>query len=203
MKIKLKKDHAEFKAGDVVRVNPAHNLPRKNRCVAGYWLQQGKRKGGKLWKDDAQGYLVPFNDAEIVQQSKKEEDFEAAEDAREYLHSVLKAGDTVFTKVTTVSRSGMSRNIHCYIGAVDNDGKNTIQNITWHVARLCGYSIANDGGLKVGGCGMDMGFSVVYSLAARMFGRGETCAAYGYVKGRNGDTKPETDGGYMLSQRWL
>ena len=54
-----------------------------------------------------------------------------------------------------------------------------------------------------GGCGMARGFATVYSLAAGMYGRGDRCEPYGYVRGRNGDTEPETDGGYMLGHQWI
>jgi hypothetical protein len=54
-------------------------------------------------------------------------------------------------------------------------------------------------GLRVSGCGMDMGFDIVYNLGRFLFPKGDGKT----VTGRNGDTKPETDGGYLLKQEWL
>lgn len=125
------------------------------------------------------------------------------EEALAYLHRVIKPGDTVFTQVGSVSRSGMSRTMSLYATGVNSLGLSTILNITYYAAIVAGYNRNDRGMLKVSGCGMDMGFAVVYSLASCMYGRGEQCAAYGYVRGRNGDTQPETDGGYMLNQQWL
>lgn len=136
--------------------------------------------------------------------TKKQIEQNEINEAKAELHKLLKAGDTVYTDVGTVSRSGMSRTMSVYIPVInEHTGKPDIRDITHLVAKVAGYKRNDRGELKVGGCGMDMGFAVVYSLAARMFGRGGECKAYGYVRGRNGDTEPETDGGYMLHQRWL
>lgn len=91
------------------------------------------------------------------------------EQARKMLAS-LKPGDTVYTSVRHVSRSGMSRRIRLYI--TDGDG---IQDITWAVARILGDPM-NDQGLSVGGCGMDMCFATVYNLSSALFQDGFDCA---------------------------
>lgn len=206
MYIKLKNDEAEFKAGDIVKAIYAHNLPRKNSAPAGYWLQQGKDKNGVKWKNHPVGKLIPFNDAQIIKQSAQEEKYEAKQHALEYLHNHLKPGATVYTKTTHISSSGMSRNIHVLIPVNCYDhGKITpaITNISWAVAKAAGYKLAKDGGLVVGGCGMNMGFSVVYCLASTMFGRDERCKQYKFKSGRNGSKEYETDGGYLLKQQWI
>jgi len=105
--------------------------------------------------------------------------------ATESLLNTLKVGDTLYTKLNHVSKSGMSRSIDVY----------TIQNnepvfLTQWVARVLGESIdQKNGGIKVSGAGMDMGFHVVYSLGYKLF------------KGSKELTR--TDAGYALKQRWL
>jgi hypothetical protein len=60
----------------------------------------------------------------------------------------------------------------------------------------------NKQGLVVGGCGMDMGFAVVYALGRIIFPDGFKLRKGEY--GRNGDkTGYDTDGGYALKQEWL
>ena len=94
------------------------------------------------------------------------------EEARQYLASILKPGQEVQTIVTHVARSGMSRSIKCY--TIHKDG---LRDITYAVARVQGATIDQSrGGMKVGGCGMDMGFHVVYSLSRVLFRDGFRCA---------------------------
>jgi hypothetical protein len=52
-------------------------------------------------------------------------------------------------------------------------------------------------GITIGGCGMDMGFELVYQLGYALWPNG-TPAPHGT---RNGE--PDTNGGYALRQRWL
>lgn len=120
-----------------------------------------------------------------------------------YLQSLLKPGDTVYTTVSNVSRSGMSRHISCYIPVEDKNygnGKH-IKDITHWVGLAAGYRRSTkSGALVVGGCGMDMGFSVVYNLSRILFPDGFAVKGVG----RNGDTSGwDKDGGYALNQRWL
>jgi len=106
------------------------------------------------------------------------------------LHEILKPGDTVHTILRHVSRSGMMREISV-IGPNNED-------ITWHVMHVGGYRRSDKtGGLRVSGCGMDMGFHVVYNLGCAMWPDG-TPDPHGT---RNGD--PDSDGGYALKHRWL
>lgn len=104
----------------------------------------------------------------------------------------VKPGQTVYTTASNVSRSGMSRHIGVYIVAKDR----TIWNISMMVAELCGYG-KRDGALQVSGCGMDMGFAVVYSLGCALWPKG-TKKPHGT---RNGE--PDRDGGYALKHRWM
>lgn len=51
--------------------------------------------------------------------------------------------------------------------------------------------------IKIGGCGMDMGFALVYELGMKLWPDG-TPEPHGQ---RNGE--PDSNGGYALRQRWI
>lgn len=110
-----------------------------------------------------------------------------------HLADTLKPGDTVYTILRHVSASGMSRSIDVLV-IRDND----VRVITWCVSCILGEPLdTRNGGLKVSGCGMDMGFNVVYRLGSRLWPNG-TPEPHGT---RNGE--PDTAGGYALRHRWL
>lgn len=98
------------------------------------------------------------------------------ENAIAFLKGIVNEGDTVYTVIRGVSASGMSRSMDLFV--VRN---NQILRITsrvvdaiggsWDKKRCC---------LRVSGCGMDMGFAVVYDLASVLF-----------------------QDGYKLRQEWL
>jgi hypothetical protein len=90
-------------------------------------------------------------------------------DARESLRSTFPAGSTVHISIKHVSRSGMQRAIAVY--ATDEDGD--ISNVSWEVARAIGWNLhTRHDGVKVDGCGMDMGFHLVYTLSHLLHGDG-------------------------------
>ena len=128
----------------------------------------------------------------------------------EDLQAILKPGDTVFTVLRHVSRSGMYRAIDLYVMR-DNEPRR----ITWQAAQLLeGYDRRHEAA-KASGCGMDMGFHLVYELSSRLYRDGFTCINIG----NHGDDCPANDhvnnpncdylgyvhkdGGYALNQRWL
>jgi hypothetical protein len=142
------------------------------------------------------------------------------QDALESLRKMLKPGDTVYTVLRNVSRSGMSRRIDAY-KLTDNRP----EYLSNYMAVLLDQQYPKDG-LKVGGCGMDMGFWLVYTISHMLYrdgfgvegtypngskGRPTTreIAAKAVAKGaeffgRNGDPSGwDTDGGYALKQAWL
>lgn len=99
-------------------------------------------------------------------------------EAIELLRSQLPEGTTVYTIVRKVSSSGMSRNISAFIVA---DGG--IWDITYLLIRAGLFPRArgkNAEGVSVQGCGMNMGFHLVYSVAQVIH-----------------------NDGYALNQRWL
>src|SRR3989304_10405352 len=84
--------------------------------------------------------------------------------------SDLRPGETVYTKLNHVSKSGMYRVIDLYVMR-DNQPRR----ISWSAAALLeGYDDHPEGG-KASGCGMDMGFHLVYNLSATLFRDGFDC----------------------------
>lgn len=74
----------------------------------------------------------------------------------------------VFCVLKGLSRSGMSRKID-FFGFYVLDGR--VQKIYFNhfISQLCGYKQDDNGHLKVSGCGMDMGFSVVANLSEVLY----------------------------------
>lgn len=129
-----------------------------------------------------------------------------------YLRGVVKPSDMVYTLLRHVSASGMTRHISLFV--IGEDRKPI--SLDYYTSYACGYRRAKDGSLVVGGCGMDMGFSVVYNLAQALFNDGYTCTGEGKLGKYNGcysndhfngdrDYTPHThkDGGYALKQQWI
>jgi hypothetical protein len=77
----------------------------------------------------------------------------------------LKPGDTVFMSLSRVSRSGMSRIIKCYT--------EELYNISFDVAHAvdCPFVDGMTGGVRISGCGMDMGLALADMLSYALFGK--------------------------------
>ena len=82
------------------------------------------------------------------------------EQCKQKLAKMLENVDTVYGIVRHVSASGMSRDIDLYIIA-----DNRPVYLTGYASTILDYPIAKNRGMKVGGCGMDMVFHCVSSLA--------------------------------------
>ncbi len=145
------------------------------------------------------------------------------DEAIESLREILKAGDTIHTILRHVSRSGMSRVIDLKFITESGD----VRHIGYSAAVALGYNWDDKRqGVKIGGCGMDMGFHLVYSLSRILFPDGfgvegdypngskgrptSKSMAAGAVAigaeffGRNGDKSGwDSDGGYALRHRWI
>jgi len=121
---------------------------------------------------------------------------EQISDAKERLQAILKPGDKVYTILRHVSSSGMMRSISLVV--VKDNIPDTIDHLAVRVLGLTRDK--NDEGIRVGGCGMDMGFHLVYELGYILFPNG-----FDYTgTGRNGDTSGhDNNGGYALKQAWL
>ena len=128
------------------------------------------------------------------------------EDARATLRAFMPPGTVVLCTLRHVSRSGMLRLIDLH---VMRDGE--LQWIGSTAARAIGekYDRQRDG-IKVGGCGMDMGFHLVSTLSHYLYPQGfacigETCPANDHSNGdrdRTPHTHPQA-GAYALRHRWL
>jgi len=131
--------------------------------------------------DTNSGYVFitsnPENWKDCEQISKTEGKRLRAENAKKTLLNILKEGDTIYTVLRHVSASGMSRRIDLY---TFKDDKKIY--LSGYFAYLFGEEPPKDG-YKVGGCGMDMGFHLVYTLSSLL-----------YKKDR---------GGYELRHEWL
>lgn len=114
---------------------------------------------------------------------------------REYackvLRTMIKPNQTIYSVLRSVSKSGMSRDISFFIVH-----KGALRNIDCLMSDACAIGEGKQG-LKFGGCGMDMGFSGVYSLGINLWPNG-TRKPHGM---RNG--VPDTNGGYALKHKWL
>ncbi len=110
------------------------------------------------------------------------------------LHKWIKPGQGVYTVMTHVAASGMSRRLKVVIGTSESG----VHNVTRYVAQACGYRLNDrEGSIIVGGCGFDAGFQVVYGLGCALWPEG-TAEPHGV---RNG--VPDSDGGYALKHGWL
>lgn len=117
------------------------------------------------------------------------------------LREMFPVGSTIYTVLRHTSRSGMLRSI-----SVVHDH----QDISWLVARATGYRFdRKHGGLRVTGCGMDMGWHLAYELAHALYSAGHECIGPGCPSNdhSNGDRDymphHHTDGGYALKHRWI
>ena len=114
------------------------------------------------------------------------------------LKRIRKTRPKLHTVLRHVSGSGMLRVIDVYW--LHEQSRTWITPL---VAKLCDYpQDKKHYGLRVSGCGMDMGFSVVYNFSSAVFPDG-----FRYRKDewhRNGDKSPvDKSGGYALKQEWL
>ena len=117
----------------------------------------------------------------------------AQREALERVREWVKPGQTVYTILRHRSASGMQRVIQLVVFE-DNE------------PRYLGYNVAlalgdryhrEHEGVVVRGCGMDMGFEIVYRLGQTLWPNGTPLTH----STRNG--QPDNSGGYALKQRWL
>lgn len=137
------------------------------------------------------------------------------------LREIVKPGDTLWTCVRSAARSGLSRKITVH--KIGEDGE--VYDWSGWVANALGLR-RDDTGIIVTGCGMDMGFWLIYELSARMWPNGHGCIGEGCPSNdhNNGDRDYtphgngmaphrrevtigadhwHRDSGYALRQRWL
>jgi hypothetical protein len=122
-----------------------------------------------------------------------------------HLREMLKPGDVVHTILRHSARSGMMRHISLVVVMKDTGA---VHDITGYAADALDMRRAADGGIKAGGCGMDMGFHLAYSLSRMLFRNfdciGENCPSNDHCNGdRNRKPHHHSDGGYALNHRWM
>jgi len=106
--------------------------------------------------------------------TKKERAEAERQEWREKLRGILKPGDTVLCVLRHVSRSGMQRRIDLYAPSCEPGGAPMF--ISGMAAAAMGERWDRDkGGIIVGGCGMDMGFHLVYNLGYVLWPDGFGC----------------------------
>lgn len=121
----------------------------------------------------------------IQAQLKRVSDSDLSKDR--LLSEYLNDTNTVYTILRGVSSSGMTSHISLVVAGLDNTGKPALYDITYHASKVLGDKLTERDGhrvIKVQGCGMDMGFHLVYSLSSVLFA-GQDRA------------------GYVLNHRWL
>jgi hypothetical protein len=115
---------------------------------------------------------------------KEQKALDVAYAREQLLTHYVSEGDTVYTVLRSVSSSGMSRTLSLKVA---KDGK--ILDLTYYAAIVLEWPLVEVNGsraLRVGGCGMDMGFHTVYTLSRVLFRE-------------EGNTK---DAGYSLNHAW-
>lgn len=158
----------------------------------------------KAYVELQSGTVLEVNDPAIWPEAKR---LGAAEGKRrlkreslDTLRELFPPGSTVWTKVTHVSRSGMSRNIQAF-AIQDNEPRN----VSGHVARVLEWPERHDA-VAVAGCGMDMGFHLVHALGYALYRDGFDCVGDHCPSNDHSNrvaTKRHTEGGYALRQRWI
>lgn len=131
------------------------------------------------------------------------------------LREWITPGDTVYTVLRHVSRSGGRREIGVVLmrsnGApMDFSPRIVDLHPNYAVSKALRIPLAKRGdAVIVNGGGMDMGFHLVYELGAALWPNGYTCTGPGCQSNAhtNGDRDYtphlHRDGGYALQQRWL
>jgi hypothetical protein len=125
--------------------------------------------------------------ATISKKEQKKLDYDYAKE--QLLTYYINEGDTIYTVLRSVAPSGMSRTMSL---KVVKNGK--ILDLTYYASVVLDYPLVEVNGsraLRVGGCGMDMGFHVVYSLSRVLF------------RDKYEGQPDAVDAGYSLSQAWL
>lgn len=107
------------------------------------------------------------------------------------LREWLKPGDTLHTVLRHVSRSGMQREIGLVIVTPNGDTLHP----NYAASIVLGMRQGKRDGVIVGGCGMDMGFHLVYNLSHAMFPKG-----FG-VMGERTETKQGQNFGRVYRKR--
>lgn len=111
------------------------------------------------------------------------------EQALQNLRNWIKPGDTVYTVLRHVSASGMTRVISLVVIKPGKRGEAPrLIHPNYAAAKVLGWTLTTkhgSDGIRVSGCGMDMGFHLVYTLGRVLW------------------PSKKTDSGYLIRQEWL
>lgn len=124
--------------------------------------------------------------------------------SKDRLRELVKPGDTVYTTLRHVSRSGMYRVIN--LTTIKDNEPLRLSGLAADL--LEGYDEKHEG-CRASGAGMDMGFHLVYSLSSVLWPEGfncigEKCPSNDHSNGMDREKAViHKDGGYALIQRWL
>ena len=113
--------------------------------------------------------------SKVIDRNKVEQD-------KAELRDMLGATPNVYTILRSVSSSGMTRHISLKIVH-----KGELIDITYLASRVLGDKISEKLGfntIKMNGCGMDMGFNLVYNLSSVLYAGADRA-------------------GYVINQRWI
>lgn len=134
---------------------------------------------------------------------------ELRQESLERLRELLPPGSTVHCVLRHVSRSGMCRWIDLF--TFEPDGAKTyLSGYAWNVGIGEGQH-PNDqrdsrGGLRISGCGMDMGFALTYQLSRTLYPEGFACAGERCPSNDHSnrvERKHHPEGGYALRHAWI
>jgi len=117
----------------------------------------------------------------------------------------LKAGETVYSILRHVSKSGMLRYIDI-VAIRDNQPIQALALVPDEVREQFRehYKYNPDkAGFKTSGCGMDMGFDMVYNLSRMLFPDGFKVTDDTIHRNGTPNGTTDKDGGYALNQEWL
>lgn len=135
--------------------------------------------------------------------TKKEETEAEARAAIKELRVLFRKGKyKAYTKLEHCSKSGMMRYISAFVILGGSP-----YGISHLIAKLGQYKRATykspHGGLKVHGCGMDMGFELIYQTSRICFKDKEENKRIFAKLGRYIGKNANFDGGYVVRQEWI
>lgn len=128
------------------------------------------------------------------------------------LREWIAPGDELRTILRHVSASGMLRVVDMVKlqPSERRPGDVDVLAVAWNAAKAMGDRFDRDReGIRVSGCGMDMGFHLVYNLGRTLFPDGfdcvgDRCPSNDHSNGdRDYSPHRHSDGGYALRQRWM
>jgi len=106
--------------------------------------------------------------------TKKQIKEKEEQEMKEQLKKIIPKGSKVYTCLRSVSQSGMTRNISLIVFKKDKETEYTLHP-NYTASKLLGWKLTSKFGhdaIRVSGCGMDMGFHLVYTLGQILYGDG-------------------------------